>query len=297
MHYMKTLLVNGCSWTYGGGLDRPSRKNQFNFPYEPGTKEHMEHLHDKIVWPAHVKKLMNFDRCVNLAEGCGSNQRICRTTFDWVNQQDEETLKNTTVIIQWSCEDRYEYYVPTKEESVTYRHGHEKRYQVSPMRREDIWHEQTINDDDYDILHNLDRWAKVNPHGIISFAENHNDPHVIRRGQSRYETYTDQEGMYTWLFHMGFLYDFLNSKGIECYYWYFNQYVVAMPQAVQDYIYDRFPMLEKDPLNFQTRCHLYDYERIGGDPDDPHPSVRGHEQIGQYIVNDIAKKKTILRRP
>lgn len=294
---MKTLLVNGCSWTYGGGLDRPSRKNQFNFPYEPGTKEHMEHLHDKIVWPAHVKKLMNFDRCVNLAEGCGSNQRICRTTFDWVNQQDEETLKNTTVIIQWSCEDRYEYYVPTKEESVTYRHGHEKRYQVSPMRREDIWHEQTINDDDYDILHNLDRWAKVNPHGIISFAENHNDPHVIRRGQSRYETYTDQEGMYTWLFHMGFLYDFLNSKGIECYYWYFNQYVVAMPQAVQDYIYDRFPMLEKDPLNFQTRCHLYDYERIGGDPDDPHPSVRGHEQIGQYIVNDIAKKKTILRRP
>ena len=194
---MKTLLVNGCSWTYGGGLDRPSRKNQFNFPYEPGTKEHMEHLHDKIVWPAHVKKLMNFDRCVNLAEGCGSNQRICRTTFDWVNQQDEETLKNTTVIIQWSCEDRYEYYVPTKEESVTYRHGHEKRYQVSPMRREDIWHEQTINDNDYDILHNLDRWAKVNPHGIISFAENHNDPHVIRRGQSRYETYTDQEGMYT----------------------------------------------------------------------------------------------------
>jgi hypothetical protein len=294
---MKTLLVNGCSWTYGGGLDRPSRKNQFNFPYEPGTKEHMEHLHDKIVWPAHVKKLMNFDRCVNLAEGCGSNQRICRTTFDWVNQQDEETLKNTTVIIQWSCEDRYEYYVPTKEESVTYRHGHEKRYQVSPMRREDIWHEQTINDNDYDILHNLDRWAKVNPHGIISFAENHNDPHVIRRGQSRYETYTDQEGMYTWLFHMGFLYDFLNSKGIECYYWYFNQYVVAMPQAVQDYIYDRFPMLEKDPLGFQTRCHLYDYERIGGDPDDPHPSVRGHEQIGQYIVNDIAKKKTILRRP
>jgi len=84
---MKTLLVNGCSWTYGGGLDRPSRKNQFNFPYDPGTKEHMEHIHGKIVWSAHVKKLMNFDRCVNLAEGCGSNQRICRTTFDWVKEE------------------------------------------------------------------------------------------------------------------------------------------------------------------------------------------------------------------
>jgi len=288
---MKTLFVNGCSWTYGGGLDRPSKENQFNLPHEPGTKEHLDYLHDNIVWSAHVKKLMNFDRCVNLAEGCGSNQRICRTTFDWVNQQDEETLKNTTVIIQWSCEDRYEYYVPTVEE----REDFQKRYQVSPMRREDINKKQVINDNNYDVLHNLDRWAKVNPHSIISFTEDHNDPHVIKQAQSRYQTYTDQEGMYTWLFHMGFLYDFLTSKGIECYYWYFNQYVTAMPQEIQDYIYDRFPMLEDNPD--QTRCHRYDYERIGGDPHDSHPSPRGHEQLGQYIVDDIAKKKTILRTP
>ena len=276
---MKTLLVNGCSWTYGGGLDRP------------GTKERLDYLHTNIVWPAHVKKLMNFDRCVNLAEGCGSNQRICRTTFDWVNQQDKETLKNTTVIIQWSCEDRYEYYVPTKEEQEDF----QKRYQVSPMQKKDIWKDQIINDNNYDVLHNLDRWARVNPHSLISFVENHNDPDVIKQGQSRYRTYTDQEGMYTWLFQMGFLYDFLTSKGIECYYWYFNQYVDAMPQEIQDYIYNRFPMLEDKPG--QTRCHLYEYERIGGETGDPHPSVRGHEQIGEYIVADIAKKKTILRTP
>ena len=288
---MKTLFVNGCSWTYGGGLDRPSRKNQFNMPYEPGTKEHLEYMHNEIVWPAHVKKLMNFDKCVNLAEGCGSNQRICRTTFDWVNRQDEETLKNTTVIIQWSCEDRYEYYVPTKEE----REDFQKRYQVSPLRREDINKKQVINDNNYDVLHNLDRWAKVNPNCIISFTEDHNDPYVIKQAQSRYQTYTDQEAMYTWLFHMGFLYDFLTSKGIECYYWYFNQYVAAMPQEIQDYIHDRFPMLEDDPG--QTRSHRYDYERIGGDPYDSHPSPWGHQQIGEYIVADIAKKKTILRTP
>jgi len=288
---MKTLFVNGCSWTYGGGLDRPSRKNQFNMPYEPGTKEHLEYMHNEIVWPAHVKKLMNFDKCVNLAEGCGSNQRICRTTFDWVNRQDEETLKNTTVIIQWSCEDRYEYYVPTKEEQDDF----QKRYQVSPLRREDINKKQVINDNNYDVLHNLDRWAKVNPNCIISFTEDHNDPYVIKQAQSRYQTYTDQEAMYTWLFHMGFLYDFLTSKGIECYYWYFNQYVAAMPQEIQDYIHDRFPMLEDDPG--QTRSHRYNYERIGGNPYDSHPSPRGHQQIGEYIVADIAKKKTILRTP
>lgn len=276
---MKTLFVNGCSWTYGGGLDNS------------GTKENITNLHDNIVWPAHVKKLMNFDRCVNLAEGCGSNQRICRTTFDWINQQDEETLKNTTVVIQWSCEDRYEYYIPTKEEQDDF----QKRYHVSPMRSEDIWHGQVINDNNYDVLHNLDRWARVNPHTLISFAENHNNPDVIKQGQSRYRTYTDQEGMYTWLFQMGFLYDFLTSKGIECYYWYFNQYVAAMPQEVQDYIYNRFPMLEDD--TDKTRCHQWEYDRIGGVPPDSHPSQVGHAQLGQYIVDAIAKKKTILRRP
>ena len=280
---MKTLLVNGCSWTYGGGLDTP------------GTKEHLNHLHDNVVWSAHVKKLMNFDKCINLAEGGGSNQRICRTTFDWVNQQDEETLKNTTVIIQWSCEDRYEYYVPTKEEQEDF----QKRYQVSPMRCEDIWHGQQINDNNYDVLHNLDRWARVTPHEVISFAENHNNSDVIKQGQSRYRTYTDQEAMYTWLFHMGFLYDFLTSKGITCYYWFFNQYCQAMPQEVQDYIYDRFPMLENDINGTQTRCHRWQYDRISnGDPEgDPHPSIAGHEQLAHHIVDEIAKKKTILRTP
>ena len=278
---MKTLFVNGCSWTYGGGIDTPD------------TKEHITHLHDNIVWPAHVQRLMNFDEQVNLSAGCGSNQRICRTTFDWVSKQTPETLKNTTVIIQWSCEDRYEYYVPTEEEQNDF----QKRYQVSPMRPEDINKNQVINENNYGILHNLDRWTKVNPHGVISFVEDHNNPHTIKQGQSRYETYTDQEGMYTWLFHMGFLYDFLTSKGIECYFWFFNQYPNAMPKEIQDYIYDRFPMLEGDNNQTQTRCHRWEYERIGGNPYDSHPSLKGHEQLAEHIIKAIAKKKTILRKP
>ena len=277
-HCMKTLFVNGCSWTYGGGLD------------SPGTKENITNLHDNIVWSAHVRDLLKFDRCINLAEGCGSNQRICRTTFDWVNQQDEETLKNTTVIIQWSCEDRYEYYVPTKEESLDF----QKRYQVSPMISDEI---NKLNEYDYSVTKNLDRWAKINPHGVISFAEDHHNTEIQKQALSRYRTYTDQEAMYTWLFHMGFLYDFLTSKGITCYYWYFNQYVVAMPQEIQDYMYNHFPMLENDDDEGETRCHRWEYERIGGVPHDSHPSQVGHAQLGQHIVDAIAKKKTILRRP
>ena len=78
---MKTLFVNGCSWTYGGGLD------------EPGSKAHIDNLHNNIVWPAHVKKLMNFDRCINLAEGCGSNQRICCLLYTSPSPRDLSTSR------------------------------------------------------------------------------------------------------------------------------------------------------------------------------------------------------------
>lgn len=283
---MKTLLVNGCSWTFGGGLDTPD------------TKEVITNLHDNIVWPAHVKKLMNFDTQVNLAEGCGSNQRICRTTFDWVMQQDEETLKNTTAIIQWSHEDRYEYYVPTDEEANDF----QKRYQVTPATLSDVHPAlsidkqggEMITSSNYSIVRTLDRWARINPHTVISWAENHKARDVQQEALSRYRTYTPQEGMYSWLFHMGFLYDLLISKGVEVYFWYFTQYVIAMPQEIQDYIYDHFPMLGDN----EFRHHNWKYDRIGIQPKgDPHPSIAGHEQLAHIIVDEIAKKKTILRRP
>lgn len=267
---MKTLFVNGCSWTAGGGLDVPD------------TEEVITHLHENIVWSAHVKEMMNFNRCINLAEGCASNQRICRTTFEWISQQSESVLENTTVIIQWSDEDRFEYYIPTNEE----RNDFQKRYQLSPATPDDV---NANLASPYSLIKNLDRWAKVNPHTLMSPLENHHKEYVKEDALQRYKTYTAQEGMYNWLFHMGFLYDFLTSKGIECYFWYFSQYCRAMPQHIQDYIHNHFPMLEDD------RCHMWEYERIGNG--DSHPNETGHHQIATQIVEAIAKKKTILRRP
>ena len=84
---MKTLLTNGCSWTAGGGLTDI---------YD------LEYLKNHITWPAHLKNLMNFDNQINLSAGCGSNQRIFRTTLDWVLAQTPETLSNTTAVIQWT---------------------------------------------------------------------------------------------------------------------------------------------------------------------------------------------------
>ena len=295
----KTLFTNGCSWTAGGGFDFPD------------NKEHIDNLLNNIVWPAQLGKKLGYDKVVNLAEGCGSNQRICRTTFEWVMKQTPETLKNTRVIIQWSCEDRFEYYVETKEEKDDF----QKRYQLTPGRQEDL----SVRHQSYSMLKSFDRWAIVNPHGVISPLQYTNDTEeesVKQDALSRYRTYTDQEGMYTWLFHMGFLYDFLVSKDVECYFWFFNQNPEIMPQHIQDYMFERFPMLwdsdestlperqAGDPvLRNVGRRPMWKYERINDilDNGDSHPSILGHEQIADHIIESIeklnAKKKTILRRP
>ena len=279
----KTLFTNGCSWTYGGGLDQPD------------TREHITHLQDNIVWPAHVQRLMNFDEKVSLAVGGGSNQRICRTTFDWVTKQTPETLKNTTAIIQWSCVDRYEYYVPKNNEKQT----------ILPGLVEDIHPNIMVNETTFSIHSDgktLDRWAKVKPHGLVSYYEDHVswhwrhgagvDTNVLQDATNRYRTYTEQEGIMTWLTQLGFLHDLLNHYEVEHYFWQFSESILGYDQHIQDYMYERFPFLE------ETRSHQWDYQRINDikpKTNDPHPSELGHEQLAEYIIEAIAKKKSILR--
>jgi hypothetical protein len=264
--------------------------------------EHITHLQDNIVWPAHVQRLMNFDEKVSLAVGGGSNQRICRTTFDWVTKQTPETLKNTTAIIQWTCVNRYEYYVRKNNEKDT----------ILPGLVEDIHPNVTVNENTFSIHSNgktLDRWARVNPSGVITYFEDENDREVNNVGRNRYRTYTGQEGIMTWLTQLGFLHDLLNHYEVEHYFWQFCEFIKGFDPYICSYMYKRFPFLE------ETRDHLWEYQRIrdidpmkkpagrnsAGDQmkisNDPHPSELGHEQLAEYIVKSIAKKKTILRKP
>jgi len=85
------LLSNGCSWTYGSGLD--------------------EGIREESVYSALIARTLN-RKLVNLSKGCGSNQRILRTTFEWISKQNKSIWDNTLAIIQWTDESRYEYYVP-----------------------------------------------------------------------------------------------------------------------------------------------------------------------------------------
>ena len=275
----KTLFTNGCSWTYGGGLDNP------------GTTERIKNLHDNVVWPAHLKKKMNFDQCINLSAGCGSNQRICRTTFDWLAKQDKETLENTTAVIQWTGVTRFEYYVSPKGGSDL---------QVEPGLMQDF-HPNAINltqlpienlADEWKNPLTLDRWAKVNPHTLVSPFEDHSNEGVLSDAFSRYRTLTHQEGIYTWLTQLGFMHDLLNHYEIEHYFWQYAEYAAGYDQHIQDYIYTKFPFLE------ETRSHQWEYQRIldiKPETNDCHPDELGHEQLAEHIIKAIAKKKTILR--
>lgn len=89
------LFTNGCSWTWGGGLE----------PYH----ENDDAKRTGLLWPAHLGNKLGAREVVNLSWGCSSNQRIVRTTYDWFlkKYQGEEII----AVIQWTEPSRYEYYV------------------------------------------------------------------------------------------------------------------------------------------------------------------------------------------
>ena len=79
----KTLFANGDSFIFGDGLDNPS----------------------KDVWVTKLADRLNMD-VVNLGESGGGNQRIMRTTTEWIldyfyYDPTYRTAKNLYVIIGW----------------------------------------------------------------------------------------------------------------------------------------------------------------------------------------------------
>jgi hypothetical protein len=162
------LFTNGCSWTYGGGLDldRPDQND----------------IRLSSVWPHFLGQLMSADNVVNLSDGCGSNARVVRTTYDWILNQNTETLKNTVAVIQWTELSRYELYLPRFE-----------------------------NDHDGWIKCKADIVGSHIQRPLGGFLTNYND--------TRLSLYTDQEGMYNWLSCCESLHSLFNRFGIRYYFW------------------------------------------------------------------------------
>jgi|TARA_Y100000310_G_scaffold205828_1_gene206183 hypothetical protein len=87
----KFLFTNGDSWTWGQGLqeDQPDGKPRGQWPDVLGKKMKSE--------------------VINLAECGSSNERICRTTIQWICDN-QEKIKDTFFIIGWTISDRWEWW-------------------------------------------------------------------------------------------------------------------------------------------------------------------------------------------
>jgi hypothetical protein len=171
------LFTNGCSWTYGGGLKLDHKK--------------YDNFRPNLVWPKQLGDLLNASNTINLAVGCGSNQRIVRTTHEWFIKNYDPS-ENYIAIIQWTEFSRYEYYV-TK----------------SPL-------------DDFE--NNPDKWAKVKT-GIVLSNHEENLNTALKRSGERFKTYTEIEGTFNHLRDCTSLAYLFDKLGIRYYFWNFNHFI------------------------------------------------------------------------
>ena len=202
------LFANGCSWTYGGGLnmDHPDQRAEL----------------DQLTWPKYLSDQMGAERFVNLAMSCGSNQRIYRTTLDWILAHTEETLRDTVAVIQLTEGARYEYYNPTS------------------------------FDDPYE---NIDvNWVKVKADVQIPQDQHYK----VSQDRIKYQ-HTTIQTMYTFIGLCESLAGLFNHYGIRYYFWSMEISPNTFFPAYRDYVFNKFNWLDwEEPTAFKQ----WKYDRI-----------------------------------
>ena len=110
------LLVNGCSYSWGGGLyslhyNKDSDPDKIGLLYvdikHPTNNERL-----RKVYSHHLGKLLKADTVYNISMGATSNERIVRTTLDFYTKKilNNESVTDHFAVIQWSSVDRIEVY-------------------------------------------------------------------------------------------------------------------------------------------------------------------------------------------
>jgi hypothetical protein len=264
------LLTNGCSWTWGGALeldplwqDAVSSKNSVTkniSTFADISDDGLDDVRYASVWPYYLGNMLGSTKTINLAAGGGSNQRLVRTTLNWILSQNPEDLKNTVAVIQWSDTSRYEYYTPL---------------------------------DVANKIENIEnRWAKVKIDLCINRVEK-NIPYKeqLKQSQRRFETYTDIESMYRTITEMTTLAYFFDKFKIKYFFWdIYSAYPISpIPNKMSENIYpEPFKSLILTNFNWVSATK-YDYEGLDK-YNDSHPSLLGHKQIAELIYNQILEK-------
>ena len=96
---MKTLYVNGDSWTYGQEL-RDDTTDDLSYKFYN-------------TWPWHVAQHFQIPQLVNEGQGGGSNDRIFRKTIDYIRNYKGKPSE-LLVIVAWTTYERLELPVAVK---------------------------------------------------------------------------------------------------------------------------------------------------------------------------------------
>ncbi|WP_458083416.1 DUF6071 family protein [Streptomyces malaysiensis] len=128
------LYANGCSMTYGAELVDDADPDPVRQRYR---EDHS--------WPARLGEFLDADRVVNDAVISGSNDRIVRTTIDWLAEHREDAEKgHLLIVIGWSGAMRREFYVDGEfRQVIPYQpHQHPDLQRLTDVYREVAWNDQ-----------------------------------------------------------------------------------------------------------------------------------------------------------
>lgn len=253
------LYANGCSWTWGGGLEAYWKINNI--------MDNNARL--KLVWPYHLGKYLKAKTVDNLALGAGSNQRIVRTTYDYLVSKSKEELEETVAVIQFSEWSRFERYI-------------------------------TLDHNNY-IENNPDRWLRCKVDSVIFEGSNYNlsETDIIEEEledtKRRLSKITRIENFYNTISQLHALKSMFISFGVKnFYFWHLGHGWIEFPLEMRTLLYKQFNILDEVyDVNLcdwnLSHADYWQYERlIPGSY--VHPSPKGHEELAAQILNKMVKK-------
>lgn len=124
---IETLYVNGCSWTEGHLLQEQEEVRNYasSLGYDFFSQYEIKkdgvfveypfiNFYNKFNWAGNIAQSLDIPNIINHAVGAASNDRIVRTTVDYVRTMTEEQKRTTFIIIGWTIPDRSEIYLDDK---------------------------------------------------------------------------------------------------------------------------------------------------------------------------------------
>lgn len=99
----KILYVNGCSWSYGNGIEQDPRLKHLPIASRKTFQQQLN-------WPSVLSRRLR-TRLINHSEGGGSNARMVRVTCEYLQSLPESAYKDIIVVLGWTTVDRAEIYL------------------------------------------------------------------------------------------------------------------------------------------------------------------------------------------